>query len=119
MRIVQGCQRAGLDTDIWKCENLLINKKIWKNNLACISLVKARELGIGVRTEESIWRVIGYRIKISDIVDRYTYESASAILGKIGIVYLNQILDKSGTQIFTWKQIKRCKNLSCKGRVAR
>src|SRR6185436_16756945 len=44
LRITQGCQRAGLTEDIWKVEELVKSKLCWKDNLACLTIIKAREL---------------------------------------------------------------------------
>ena len=51
LRITQGCQRAGLMKDIWKLDDISENKVVWKNNLACLIITKARDVGINIRTE--------------------------------------------------------------------
>jgi len=64
LRITQGCQRAGLTEDAWKLEKISDNKVWWKNNLACLTVIKAKELGISIRTESNLWRIFGYSTKI-------------------------------------------------------
>jgi hypothetical protein len=54
LRLTQGCQRAGLTKDIWKLEEISTNKTCWKNNLACLTIIKARELGMNIRAENSL-----------------------------------------------------------------
>src|SRR5207237_8701814 len=94
-------------------------KEIWKNNLACTVICKAKELGIGIIAKESLWKITGYGLKIRDMLDRKTYKDASASLRKIEIAYISQLFDQNGINMFTWDQIKRCKNMSSKGRVAK
>ena len=50
LRVTQGCQRAELTEDIWKTEKLVESKPCWKNNLACLMIIKARELKINIST---------------------------------------------------------------------
>jgi hypothetical protein len=51
LRITQGCQKAGLVKDIWDAEKRPEEIKYWKYNLACRTIVKAREIGINIRAE--------------------------------------------------------------------
>src|SRR5437868_4389736 len=118
-RIAQGYRRAGLETDIWKANGINEIKEIWKDNLACTVICKAKELGIGIIAKESLWKITGYGLKIRDMLDRKTYKDASASLGKMKIAYISQLFDQNSINIFTWDQIKRCKNMLSKGRVAK
>jgi hypothetical protein len=54
LRITQGCQRASLTEDIWRVENISENIDSWKNNLACLTILKARKLKINIRTEDNL-----------------------------------------------------------------
>ena len=54
LRLMQGCQRAGLTKDIWKINRIPEIKVCWKDNLACLTIVKARTLGINIRTENDL-----------------------------------------------------------------
>jgi hypothetical protein len=69
LRITQGCQRAGLTEDVWKLEEILDNKVWWKDNLACLVVIKARELGINIRTESNLWKIFGYGMKIRELLE--------------------------------------------------
>ena len=53
------------------------------------------------------------------MLDRKTYKDASTSLGKMEIAYISQLFDQNCINMFTWDQIKRCKNMSSKGRVAK
>src|SRR6185436_771866 len=68
LRITQGCQRAGLTEDIWKLDDISENKVIWKNNLACLIITKARDVGINIRTEGDLWSMFGHGICIRELV---------------------------------------------------
>jgi len=64
LKITQGCQRAGLTEDVWKTNKTPEDKACWKDNLACLTILKARELRINIRTESSLWSISGYGAKI-------------------------------------------------------
>ena len=72
LRIAQGCQKAGLTEDIWNSERKPEEKKYWRNNLACRTIVKAKEIGISIKTENSIWKVCSYGRKIRDMIETQT-----------------------------------------------
>src|SRR6185295_6647677 len=59
LRITQGCQRAGLTEDIWKLKEVPRDEICWRNNLACLTILKARELSINIRTESDLWLTFG------------------------------------------------------------
>ena len=69
LRITQGCQRAGLTEDIWKVNEIPESKTVWKNNLACLTIMKAKELRINIRTEEALWTMFGHGIRIQELVE--------------------------------------------------
>ena len=54
LQITQGCQRAELTKDIWKLKEMPRDKTCWRNNLACLTILKARELSINIRTESDL-----------------------------------------------------------------
>ena len=69
LRITQGCQRAGLTEDIWKVNEIPESETVWKNNLACLTIMKAKELRINIRTEEVLWTMFGHGIRIQELVE--------------------------------------------------
>ena len=69
LRIMQGCQRAGLIQDIWDTTELPEDGSCWRDNLACLVIIKAKKLGISIRTESSLWKIYGRGTKIQDLLD--------------------------------------------------
>src|ERR1043165_7978933 len=73
LRIAQGCQKAGLTEDIWINERKPEEKKFWKNNLACRTITKAKEIGINIRAEKCLWKVYSCGKKIRDMLNMKTW----------------------------------------------
>ena len=71
LRITQGCQRIGLTEDIWKVEELVGNKPCWKDNLACLTIIKVRELKINISTESDLWMTFGHGAKIRKLIKEH------------------------------------------------
>src|SRR6185295_9140483 len=69
LRLTQGCQRAGLTEDIWKINKIPEIKVCWKDNLACLTVAKARTRGINIRSESDLWTTIGYGAKIREFLE--------------------------------------------------
>ena len=69
LRITQGCQRAGLAEDIWKMEEMSDIETCLKNNLACLTILKARRLKINIRTESELWTTFSHGIKLREIIE--------------------------------------------------
>src|SRR6185295_1238123 len=118
LRITQGCQRAGLTRDIWKLEEVLANNVCWKNNLVCLIVIKAKRLGISIRTENNLWRVFGYGTRIQELLEIHLWKRSGIEISETGLVYLNQILDIKGERLITWQQFKNYKGQSSKGKKA-
>ena len=118
LRITQGCQRAGLIEDIWKLEKLPEDKTCWKNNLACLTIAKAKELRIEISTESELWMTNGYSYKIVDLLETRLWKRSGAKISETGILYLNQLLDAEGRRLITWQQFKSYQEQSSKGKKA-
>jgi hypothetical protein len=118
LRITQGCQRASLIKDIWKVQKLPEDRSCWKNNLACLTIVKARELGININTETELWTTNGYGLKVIDIVEPQLWKKSGSKISEAGLIYLNQLLDTKGERLITWQQFKTYQNQSSKGKKA-
>jgi hypothetical protein len=82
LRITQGCQIAGLTDDIWNYKEKLEEKKYWKNNLACRTIAKAKEIGITIKTEDTLWKVYGYGRQIRDIIETKTWSTSNSMMNK-------------------------------------
>ena len=119
LRIAQGCQKAGLTEDIWNSERNPEEKKHWKNNLACRTIVKAKEIGIDIKTENCLWKVFGYGKRVRDMIEAKTWTTSSSTINEWGLIYLNQLIDTKGDNLITWRQLKSLQGLSCKGKKAK
>ena len=119
LRIAQGCQKAGLTEDIWNNNRKIEVKKFWKNNLACRTISKAKEIGINIRAEKPLWKVYGHGKQIRDILETKTWIASSSTINERGLLYVNQLIDMKGNNLITWRQLKSLQALSCKGKKAK
>src|SRR5690348_4676373 len=60
LRITQGCQMAGLTGNIWEENVEEEHERTWKNNLACRTFIKARLVGINIKSDQRLWWVVRY-----------------------------------------------------------
>jgi ribosomal protein S13 len=118
LRITQGCQRAGLAIDIWKTKEWPETETCLKNNLACLTILKARKLKINIRTETELWTMPGYGTKIQELVDAQLWKKVAVKVNENGLIYLNQLLDTRGEKLITWQQLKNYQDQSSKGKKA-
>jgi len=82
LRIAQGCQKAGLVKDIWDSERRPEEMKYWKHNLACRTIVKAREIGINIRAEHHLWKVHKYGMSIRDLIRAKLWATSSSTINR-------------------------------------
>jgi len=94
------------------------DKSCWKNNLACLTIAKAKELDININTENELWTTIGYGYRIIELVDPRIWKRSGLKISEAGLIYLNQLLDIKGERLITWQQFKTYQNQSSKGKRA-
>src|SRR5260363_187195 len=115
LRIIQGCQRAGLTQDIWRITEKPEDISCWRNNLACRAIIKARDLGINIRTESHLWKVYSHGVKMQELLEPQTWRKCRTSLGEAGILYLNQLLDINSSKLVTCQQYKSYRGCLSKG----
>ena len=118
LRITQGCQRAGLTEEIWKTKVISAVEAYLKNNLACLTILKAQKLKINIRTESELWTMFGHGTKIQEIVDAHLWKKGAVKVNETGLIYLNQLLDARGEKLITWQQLKSFQGQSSKKKKA-
>jgi hypothetical protein len=110
LRITQGCQRAGLTEDIWKLKEMPRDETCWRNNLACLIILKARELSINIRTESDLWLTFGWGTRIQELLEARLWKRSRTKISEAGLIYLNQLLDTKEERLITWQQLKNYQN---------
>ena len=63
--------------------------------------------------------MFGHGRKIKDIIETKTWKTNSNKINEWGLIYLNQLIDKEGKNLITWRQLKSLQGHSCKGKKAK
>ena len=119
IRINQGLRLIGASERNWYEKPPETIGSLWRNNLACQVMLRAKELHItfkfsNVNLEEHITNK-----KITNLLEnKITLQIASA-LRKLNIVSINQLINKAGDKMISWQQLKMLRGESGKGRPAR
>ena len=119
LRIKQGFRDACVTNNLWDDEEGMIFRKIWKNNLACLILIRAKELKIEFNIENNSFLLENKGTRIRDVVDHTTFIKAHKVLSAQILFFINQLLDTTGRIALTWQELKLIKNMSSKGRKAK
>ena len=82
----------------------------WRNNLACLIILKARELSINIRTESDLWLTFGYGTRIQELLEACLWKKSGTKISEAGLIYLNQLLDTKEERLITWQQLKNYQN---------
>jgi hypothetical protein len=109
---------------IWELSTEQIESWTFKNNLNANIIMLARKLNINISNETNIQ-------KEQELNTSLSIQDARSLLGKdlnrnivqglkkFDIWYLEQLLDREGTHMITWQQLKKFKKASTKGRKAK
>ena len=91
---------------------------VWKNNLACLIIMKTRGLRINIRTKGDLWTMIRYDICIQKLVKAKQQRKCRIKVNEAGLIYLNQLLDTSDERLITQQQLKNYQGQLSKGKKA-
>ena len=116
-RVIQGCSRARLTRDIWLTPDLNKFKGLWKDNLACRTLVEAKRKGLNFTRREDLWRIHGEGATFAELLNEKELKKAVRSLQSLGLFYINQVISLDGTRLISWQMLKSGKKLEKRGRV--
>ena len=91
----------------------------FKNNLNAKIIQEAKRLDINISTEElkEELTLCEEGTEVRKIIDKKFLEGY--IQGKnLNIIVVEQLIDKNGTKLLSWEQMKLCRNAQAKGRIA-
>ena len=96
-----------------------LNQYNFKNNLNAKIIQEAKRLDINVSIGELKEELMLCKegTEVRKIIDKKFLEGYAQ--GKnLNIIVVEQLIDQNGTKLLTWEQIKMCRNVQAKGRVA-
>ncbi|CAG8854208.1 39665_t:CDS:2, partial [Gigaspora margarita] len=100
-----------LIANFWQEELQPFDFKIWKNNLNCQIIYKAKELNLTIRYEPDFWKIHGTGPRFHEVLEPKLFIKAHRSLQSL-------VISEEGTKLITWKQIKFIREKSCKGKAA-
>ncbi|CAG8825730.1 45182_t:CDS:2, partial [Gigaspora margarita] len=93
LRKTDGFLLASLTDKSWELTRIEVLKKIWKNNLSNLVLLKASEHGITVRSDSNPWKIFGTGPQIYEMLNDKVYLRYYKSFEKYNLFYVNQLLD--------------------------
>src|SRR5260364_33696 len=118
LRLKQGLLQAGCVEGKISSADAKSSKSIWKTNLICLALSKAKELNLEFRLPDTSWEIEGTGPRIKDILGKKLFDRAFKSLRHLGLFYLHQLLNKKGELLILWYQLKYLRKQSSRGRKA-
>jgi len=76
-------------------------QKIWKNNLACYTMLKAKELQITLFFNNSDICLNGRGTKIADFLGVDFTRKVALALKSLKLVYIEQLINETGSRMIT------------------
>jgi hypothetical protein len=87
----------------WQENSVKICNNLWKNNLACQLMLRAKELRISFDFNNINIKKTKEKLKIANILeDKFTLQVALAVK-KLNISSINQLINKEGNRIISWQ----------------
>src|SRR6185436_9489459 len=92
--------------------------KLWKNNLACLTMLRAKDsqLAFSFNYENSVYDDKSTRIH--EILETKFTPLVAHRLKELGVFFIYQLVDKEGDKMITWRQLNLMKRGNAKGRPA-
>jgi hypothetical protein len=119
IRINQGLLLLGATETNWQENSAKICNNLWKNNLACQLMLRAKELRISFDFNNIDIKKTEEKLKIANILeDKFTLQVALAVK-KLNISSINQLINKEGNRMISWQQLKLLRKKLSKGRPAK
>ncbi|CAG8753482.1 46497_t:CDS:2, partial [Gigaspora margarita] len=112
IRVKQGYALAGLVAEQWEDSRNRCLQKIWKNNLACQILVKAKEIGISIRIEEGSWSIPGFGPTIEEVVGKRIFAKAYKGIKEYNLYFVNQLIEENGISMLSWNKFRALRAIS-------
>ena len=119
IRISQGLLLIGASEENWY-ENLPKTiGSLWKNNLACQVMLKAKELHTTFVFDSISLEEHKTKRRITELLENKVTLQVATALRKLNITSINQLINKAGDKMISWQQLKLLRGESSKGRPAR
>ena len=89
-------------------------EKSWKSNLTCLTIWRAKVFKLDVEVKTCNEILVKSVMPIRDLFEGKYCEKRCKDLANWGIFYLDQLLNREGSQIITWWQFKILRKLLAK-----
>lgn len=119
IRIKQGMQLLGANENSCFKDLPETCARLWKNNLACLTMWKAKDLKIRFKFSNTELQSDNKEFRLANILGRDFSRSVAAVLRKLGLISLKQLITQSGDHLITWQQLKILRKSSSRGKKAK
>ncbi|CAG8819522.1 9054_t:CDS:2, partial [Gigaspora margarita] len=119
IRIRQGFQLMGVTVNDWHQNRSSIHINLWKNNLACLVMLRAKELQITFEfnNEEEEKNINSTKV-VEILGGKFTFKTAM-VFKNLNVRSIYQLINKEGKEMITWQQLKMLRRKPIKGRPAK
>ena len=118
IRINQGLLLIGASEGKW-WENLpKAVDSLWRNNLACQVMLKAKELHTTFVFNNISLEQHNTSKKITEVLENKVTLQIASTLRKLNINSINQLINQTDDKMISWQQLKLLRGESSKGRPA-
>src|SRR6185295_7778705 len=106
LRISQGLLLIGATENNWHYNPPRLCDKIWKNNLACYTMLKAKEMQITLKFSNTNLSLSERGNKIATLLKTDFTKKVALALEKLKLVYIEHLINKEENQMVSWRQLK-------------
>ncbi|CAG8699371.1 29971_t:CDS:2 [Gigaspora margarita] len=103
-------------SDLEKIDNI---KKIWKFNLACLVLLKAKELKFHFNFSSKLWQIEQDGTPLNEVLEKVFNQKTANALKRLNLFTTAQLTSTDGSELITWSQFKLCRKQFRRGRKPR
>jgi len=94
------------------CSNL------WKNNLACQTMLKAKDLQMLFDFNNTNIEEKNEELRIAEVLENKLTLQTALALKRLNLTSINQLINKAEDKMISWHQLKLLRKESSKGRTA-
>jgi hypothetical protein len=118
IRVNQGLLLVGATEESWHKIAPKVCSNLWKNNLACQTMLKAKDLQMSFYFDNINIEEKNEELRIAEVLENKLTLQAALALRRLNLTSINQLINRTGDKMISWHQLKVLRKESSKGRTA-